>query len=99
MEKKTNFFGFDRTPRKALWRTIEEQSKIIKSLENECNNGVWGNKELVRGLEMTLEATKGSLADAERKISEKDKEIASLRSQLDRFARAKDKHERFTKHK
>ncbi len=99
MEKKTNFFGFDRTPRKALWRTIEEQSKIIKSLESERNNGVWGNKELVRGLEITLEAAKNSLAAVERKVAEKDKEIANLRSQLDRNARAKDKRGRFIKHK
>lgn len=99
MEKQTNIFGFDRTPRKALWAEIEQQNKQIQSLMAERSSSKQNNDKLVRGLEITLEIREKSLKEAERLLVKRNKEIAILQEKLSRYNRHRDKSGKFTKTK
>ena len=99
MEKKTNIFGFDRTPRKALWAEIEQQNKQIQQLIEKVVSSKPHNEKLVLGLETTLEIREKALKEAERLLVKKNKEIAILQEKLSRYNRHRDKGGKFTKAK
>lgn len=95
--KKRIIFGFDRTPRKALWAKIEEQNRIIESLKAEHSSSVRSNAELLRGLEISLEASNQSLRNAEITIEGQNKRIYTLERKLSRYVRPRGKNGKFVK--
>lgn len=88
MEKKTNIFGFDRTPRKALWEEIARLNKQIVIQERHLTEQQRVEDELRKELWCT-----------QKELLQVQNANEALQSQLDRNARAKDKRGRFIKHK